>query len=88
MVAPEPPQFDRLIGDTVSYHGCRYKVVDYLANEQSLILRSLQSEASIQINQFGNASRRVQQTISIPVFLSGEQLLPEVREWLERIQDI
>lgn len=84
MTAPEALQFDRLIGSTVSYNGCRYKVVDYLAQDQSLILRSLQTEASIQINQFGNATRRVPQTLSIAVYSSAGQVFPEVLEWLER----
>ncbi len=83
MTAPEPPQFVSLVGRTVIYCGCQYKIVDYVKTDQSLILRSLKTEASIQMNQFGNANRRVQQTISIPVFTDSEQVLPEIIAWLE-----
>lgn len=83
MTLTESPQFAHLIGRTVIYNSCQFRIVDYIADEQALILRALKSQASIQINQFGNATRRVPQTISVPVLSSDEQLLPEIIDWLK-----
>jgi hypothetical protein len=81
MTALEPFDFDKLIGNTVDYQGLRYLVVDYLLKDQSLVLRSLNAEASIQVNQFGSANRRVQPTLTLSVFTAHSELQPEVLEW-------
>jgi hypothetical protein len=78
-------QFDQLVGNTVLYRGLRYQIVDYLINDQSLILRALDAEASIQVNQFGNATRRVQPTLAVSIFSSNDYIQPEIIEWLEHI---
>lgn len=84
MTPIESPPFANLIGRTVIYNSCQFRIIDYIADDRALILRALKSQASIQIDQFGNATRRVQQTISVPVLSGDEQLLPEIIDWLEQ----
>ncbi len=81
MTASKPYDFDKLIGNTVNYKGLPCLIVDYLIKDQSLVLRSLNAEASIQVNQFGSANRRVQPTFALPVFTSHSKLQAEVFEW-------
>lgn len=72
-----------LIGRRVSYrnHACR--VIEILDTERALVLRCEGDTRGIQANQFGEANRRVQECITLPLFdHSTGELLPVVEAWL------
>lgn len=72
-----------LIGREVSYLGSACRVIELLESEQVLVLRCEGEFRQIQPNQFGEASRRVQQCVSLPLFDENSgQLLPLIVAWL------
>ena len=75
----------QLIGRQVAYQGNTCRVIELLEPERVLVLRCEGNSRHIQPNQFGEASRRVQKCISLPVFddESGE-LLPMILAWLAK----
>lgn len=74
-----------LIGRQVAYQGNTCRVIELLESDRVLVLRCEGNSRHIQPNQFGEASRRVQQCISLPLFdnESGE-LLPLILAWLAK----
>lgn len=56
-----------LIGTRLRYQGRLYKVIDLLEEEVELVLESVDGVA-IQTDQFGEAHRRVPETLTVPVW--------------------
>jgi hypothetical protein len=75
--------FRLLVGSCVRYQGQDCRVVDILEAEQALVLRCEGAPRSIQGDQFGEATRRVQPFVTVPFFdpETGE-LTPALRLWL------
>ena len=78
-------QLRALLGNQVTYNGRLCRIIEVLEAEQALVLRCEGSEREIQPNQFGEATRRVQPSLTLPWFdrHSGE-LDPLIKDWLEQ----
>ncbi len=76
--------FRVLVGRQVRYGGHVCRVVEVLETEQALVLRCEGELRSIQGDQFGKASRRVQPCLTLSLYdpETGE-LDPVVRDWLQ-----
>lgn len=57
-----------LIGQCVTYREAVCEIVEVLEDGPALVLRRTGGATVIQPNQYGDASRRVPQTYTIPVF--------------------
>lgn len=69
------------IGEPVHYRGHFYQVIEVLDAESShpqLVLRGL--EKSIQPDQWGDAHRRVPDTLTVALYAGDDRLNPEL-EW-------
>lgn len=55
-----------LLGRRVRHSGAEYRIVELLEDEMTLVLQA-QNQAVIQPNQFGDAHRRVQRTVVVPI---------------------
>jgi len=84
MNAADMKLFRALLGCRVRYRGYDCQVVDILETEQVLILRCESEQRLIQGDQFGKATRRVQPSLTLPIYdpESGE-LTPAIRNWLQ-----
>ena len=56
-----------LIGVQVQYRGTLCQVIEILEDDPALILQELAQHPAIQADQHGEAHRRVQPTITVPV---------------------
>ena len=72
-----------LIGDRFDYLGTRWTLVEVLADEGQLVLRRGRPGA-IQVDQYGQANRRADETLLVPVFSAGDELAPELSDLLKR----
>ncbi len=70
-----------LIGGRFDYLGSRWTLVEVLAEDQLLVLR-LASAAAIQVDQYGRANRRGEETLLVPVFGENARLAPELTDLL------
>lgn len=72
-----------LVGCEVIYDGEPYRIIEWLTAEFKLVLQHAGPQRVIQANQFGDATRRVPETVSITPFSSdGTSLDPVVADWL------
>ncbi len=76
-------QLRALIGRTLSYSGHHCRIIEILERENALVLRCEDSERVIQGNQFGEATRRVKLTHTLPLFDHHQSLNPVICSWLE-----
>ena len=69
-----------LIGRQIHYRGEIYEIFDLLEEEQEIVLaRSLGT--TIQPDQFGDAHRKVPETLTVPIYTpDGKGLHPEFLE--------
>ncbi len=70
-----------LIGGRFDYLGARWTLVEILTDEGLLVLRR-GSAAAIQVDQYGRANRRADETLLVPVFGPGDELAPELADLL------
>lgn len=70
-----------LIGSHFDYLGHEWMLLEVLADEQQLVLASADHEATIQANLYGQPSRRVPETVMIPLYGSDGETFSE--EFLE-----
>lgn len=76
----------QLIGESLSYQGSTYRVIEVMADGPALVLRSLGTETSIQGNQYGEASRRLRRTVTLPIHVEdGNRLNPELADLLHNV---
>jgi len=74
-----------LIGNAVLYQGEIYQVIEFMPAELTLVLQHTGMARVIQPNQFGDASRRVQEIINLPLFeTDGDTLNPVIGDWLRQ----
>ncbi len=71
-----------LIGKPVEYLGSACRVIEVLPAERALVLECSNEHRGIQGNQYGDASRRVRQYHTLPLFDDNEQLEPLIEIWL------
>ncbi len=76
-------QLRALIGRTLTYSGHNCRIIEILDHEDALVLRCEDNERVIQGNQFGEATRRVKRTHTLPLFDNHQSLNPVIRAWLE-----
>lgn len=60
-----------MIGQAVYLSGQPCRVIEFLEREMNLVLQPLVGDKAIQGNQFGEARRRVLETITVPVLQEG-----------------
>ena len=60
-------QIRRLVGRQASYQGLAWQVIDYLSDDQELVLEHL-GRPAIQADQHGHGRRRAPKTLSIPLY--------------------
>jgi hypothetical protein len=72
-----------LVGKQVRYSGNACSIIEVLEAEQALVVRCESSERVIQANQFGEATRRVQEVHTLPLFDDSHRLNPLIRSWLD-----
>ena len=75
-------QLRLLVGKRVEYSGHACRVIEILDSEKSLVLRCEDRQPVIQGNQFGEATRRVQQCHSLHLFDENGELNPVINTWL------
>jgi hypothetical protein len=75
-------QLRLLVGKRVEYSGHACRVIEILDSEKALVLRCEDKQPVIQGNQFGEATRRVQQCHTLRLFDENETLNPVIIEWL------
>jgi len=66
-------QLRGLIGIHVLYNNIRYRVIEVLEDRPSVVLQADGDKTIIQGDQHGNPTRRVPETITIPVLSSDKQ---------------
>ncbi len=71
-----------LVGKRVEYSGHACRVIEILDSEKTLVLRCEDTQPVIQGNQFGEATRRVQQCRSLHLFDEDGTLNPVINGWL------
>jgi len=79
-------QLRNLIGSQVQYLGQLCQVIEVLDSEQALVVQciSATSAPSIQGNQFGEATRRVNVCHTIKLYGETNQLNAEISDWLNQ----
>jgi len=75
-------QLRLLIGKHVEYGGHACRVIEILDSEKTLVLRCDDRRPLIQGNQFGEATRRVQQCHTLHLFDENGILNPVINGWL------
>jgi hypothetical protein len=75
-----PQQLRSLIGTRLEHQGQSCRIIEVVEPGPTLILQCENSDGVIQANQYGDATRRVPRTISIPVLSDdGREFHPEFR---------
>ena len=75
-------QLRLLVGKRVEYSGHACRVIEILDSEKALVLQCEDKPPVIQGNQFGEATRRVQQCHTLRLFDENGTLNPVINEWL------
>ncbi len=75
-----------LVGRQVEYHGHTCQIIEVLDSEQALVVQCslLDSPRTIQGNQFGEATRRVQACHTLPLYDEDRKLNPDIIDWLDQ----
>ncbi len=61
-------QLRTLLGRTVCYHGRNGRVIEFLEQEQALVLHLENATQTMQEGQYGEPGRRADNTVLLPVF--------------------
>lgn len=79
---PDTEQLRQLIGHQVQLQGRTCQVIEVLEDGPCLVVECMEGPSTIQGNQFGDGSRRVQQHHTVPVYSSvdRDQLHPVFAE--------
>lgn len=72
-------RMQKLVGNQFNYLGKTYQLIAILDQENRLVLADdhSASDKSVQINQYGSASRRIQTTLEMTLFLPDGELSPD-----------
>ncbi len=71
-----------LVGATVRYGEQRARILELLMDEQALVLEVIDGDPVIQANQFGDATRRVGRTVTLPIYAADSDELNPVLQTL------
>lgn len=75
-----PQKLRGLIGTRLQHQGQACRIIEVVEPGPILILQCENTDGVIQANQYGDATRRVPRTISVPVLSEdGSELHPEFR---------
>ena len=77
-----------LLGQTLTYQGERCTIIELLESENTLVLQCDTHRPVIQANQYGDASRRAPNYLSLPIFVEHDTLNPVIEVWLGGIKGI
>ena len=79
-------QLRALVGRQVKYRGQACQIIEVLDSEQALVVQcsATDSPRSIQGNQFGEASRRVQTCHTLQLYDGDLQLNVEIVNWINQ----
>jgi hypothetical protein len=75
-----------LLGRTLTYQGERCTFIDVLHSENTLVLQCDKHRPVIQANQYGDASRRAPNYVSLPIYVEHDVLNPIIETWLAGIK--
>jgi len=64
---PTTEEMRRWIGREVAYEGRVCRIVELLEDQGALVVECTGDERTIQANQYGDATRRVPRTLTIPL---------------------
>lgn len=76
-------QLRLLVGKPVEYQGRACRIIEVLDAENALVVVCENGRRVIQSNQFGEATRRVQQTHTLPLLDDDDHLNPVIGAWLD-----
>jgi len=58
----------RLVGQEFTYLSCKWRLIDILGEEDQVVLQRLETtHRSLQSDQYGQASRRCPETLTMPI---------------------
>ena len=75
-----------LLGQTLTYQGERCTIIEILQSENTLVLQCDKHRPVIQANQYGDASRRAPNYLSLPIYVEHDLLNPIIETWLGGIK--
>ena len=73
-----------LVGRQVEFRGHACVVIEILDTEKALVVRCVGRQSVIQGNQFGDATRRVQQSHTLSLFDEDDHLHTLIQGWLDQ----
>lgn len=77
MSSIEPAKLKQLLGRHFVYRGISCRVIEVLDDESALVLQDCADPRSIQINQYGEPSRRAPRVFTVPLFnIRGDDFNP------------
>jgi hypothetical protein len=76
-------QLRSLVGRHIEYAGKACCVIEILDSEKALVIQCEGKQRVIQGNQFGEATRRVQQCHTLPLFDDSGKLHPVIADWID-----
>lgn len=85
-----PPDLQTLrdaIGRVIRFRGQPCRIIEILDDGPTVVIECLDANKAIQANQFGDATRRVAQLLSVPVFGQQEDLNPDFLDLKQALQD-
>lgn len=66
--SPLHQKLRKLVGQEFTYLSCQWRLIDVLPDEDQVVLQRLDSDGhSLQSDQYGQASRRSPETLTLPI---------------------
>ena len=80
--AQQRQQLRKMLGRSICYHGMDGRVIEFLEQEQALVIHLPGGVPSLQEGQYGEPGRQVTSTISLPIVDPKQpgRLNPELAE--------
>lgn len=75
-----------LIGRECEYLGRRCRLIEVLAEDESLVLEVRELLPPIQTDQYGQAAYRAPEVIQVPIFAGHDELSEDLRDLLARLK--
>lgn len=75
------------IGRVIHFRGQPCRIIEILDDGPTVVIECLDADKAIQANQFGDASRRVAQLLSVPVFGKQKDLNPDYVDLKQALEE-
>lgn len=75
------------IGRVIQFRGQPCRIMEILDDGPSVVIECLDASKAIQANQFGDATRRVSQTMSIPIYDRGDTLSADYLDLKQALEE-